>query len=121
MDLQSYVTRPSTALPGVEFDIRRMTFARRLDLMTQIRELSQQREFHAAGAQPEDRMESALLSMRIDRIYLAWGFQAARGLTLDGVPVTADALWQQAPEAFTREVIDAIRAEAGLREDERKN
>ena len=121
MDMKCFVTVPAKTLPGVEFDVMRMTFGRRLELMTQIRALHQRQEFLEAGEKPDDRMESALLSMDLDRIYLEWGFYRLRGLTLDGDEVTATKLWFCGPEALTREVIAAIRVEAGLSEDERKN
>jgi len=121
MNVNCLVTHQSAAMPGVEFDIRRMSFGRRLELMTKVRALSQRREFHEAGERPDDRMESAMLSMQIDQIYLEWGFEQMRGLTLDGEDVTAQTLWCRGPETLTREVIEAIRREAGLSEDERKN
>jgi hypothetical protein len=121
MDVKCTVTHRSETTPGVEFDIMRMTFGRRMELMVKIRELMQRREFADAGTEAHERMEGALLSLELDRIYLEWGFYALRGLTLDGDEVGPLKLWFCGPEALTREVIAAIRAEAGLNEDERKN
>ena len=121
MEYQSVVRKPSAALLGVEFELARMSFGRRLELMKQVRELSQRREFHQAGETPADRMEAALLSMEIDRLYWQWGLRAVHGLQLDGVPATVEGLWATGPEALSREILEAIRAEAGLTETERKN
>ena len=121
MEYQSVVSRPSLSVAGVEFEVVRMSFGRRLELMKQVRELSQRREFHQAGETPGDRMEAALLSMEIDRIYWQWGLRAIHGLVLDGAPVTAEDQWASGPEALTREILEGIRAEAGLGEAERKN
>lgn len=121
MEYSSTIRIPSATLPGVEFEVARMSFGRRLELMKQVRELSQRREFFEAGATPVDRMEAALLSIEIDRLYWHWGLRAVRGLTLDAQAATAESLWEQGPEDFTREVLAEIRAEAGLDDAERKN
>jgi len=121
MDYQSSVTLASKAAAGVEFEVARMSFGRRLELMRQVRDLSQRREFHDAAGTPGGQMESAVLSMEIDALYWRWGLQAVRGLQIDGAAVDAAAQWERGPEALTREILTAIRAEAGLSEDERKN
>lgn len=121
MEHQSVARRASAALAGVEFEVVRMSFGRRLELMKQVRTLSQRQEFHQAGETAANKMEAAVLSMEIDRIYWEWGVRAIHGLTLDGEPATAESAWTRGPEALTREILAAIREEAGLSEDERKN
>jgi hypothetical protein len=121
MNHQSTITHQSVSLPGVAFDVLRITYGRRLDLMKLVRALAQRREFHEAGDTPADRMQAAELSLEIDQLYLQWGLQSVNGLTIDGEPATPQNLWQAGPEALTREIIAAIRSAAGLTEDERKN
>jgi hypothetical protein len=105
----------------VEFAVARMSFGRRLDLMLQVRELSREREFHAAGESDFARMESAVISMEIDRLYWRWGLKSVRGILIDGEEATPGNLWEHGPEALTREILEAIRFEAGLNDNERKN
>ncbi len=121
MEHQSFVRKASATMAGVEFEVARMSFGRRLELMKQVRALSQRQEFHQAGESAADQMEAAVLSMEIDRIYWQWGLQAIHGLTLDGETATVETLWTRGPEALTREILTEIRGEAGLNEDERKN
>jgi hypothetical protein len=107
--------------PGVEFEVARMSFGRRLDLMREVRDISRQREFHHAGESDGDRMEAALTSMEIDFLYWRWGLQAVRGLQIDGEDATPVNVWTRGPEALTREILDAVKSESGLTDSERKN
>jgi len=43
------------------------------------------------------------------------------GLLIDGQPATSDALFASGPEELLREVVDRIKRECGLTDDERKN
>jgi hypothetical protein len=93
--------------PGVEFVIALMTFGRRIELMRRVRDL--------AG------MEASLLGAEIDCLYIRWGLEEIRGLTLDGAPASVDALVEGGPEELFFEALTAVKAECGLDENERKN
>jgi len=106
---------------GVEFTIARMSFDRRVDLMRRIRELARRAEFLAAGQGPEDKMDAALVQAEIERTYVAWGVRAVSGLVVDGRDADPETLSDAGPEKLFREALAAVRAEAGLNEEERKN
>jgi hypothetical protein len=78
-------------------------------------------EFLEAGLEPGDRMDAALLQAEIDRLYLAWGLKSIAGLDVDGVDATPETLADAGPEELFREALEAVRAETGLNEAERKN
>jgi hypothetical protein len=92
-----------------------------MELMRRIRELACKLEFLRAGSEPRDRMDATLVCSEIEREYVAWGLKEISGLDLDGSPATPDSLVAVGPEELVREVVDAIKAETGLSEAERKN
>jgi hypothetical protein len=108
-------------MPGVRLVIARMSFARRLELMTRVRDLAAQLEYFEAAKDGKNHMEASLLGARIDRLYLVWGLESVLGLSIDGEAATPEALLERGPEALTREALAAIRAECGLSEAEIKN
>ena len=111
----------SRVCPGVKFQVRRMSFGRRLELMRRVRELARRVEFLSAGDQPAEKMDAALLQAEIDRLYVTWGLQAISGLQVDGTDATPETLAEAGPEDLYREAVAAVRAETGLTEEERKN
>ncbi len=121
MDWSSHKTVESKLAAGVSFVLARMSFGRRMELMKQIRELMRRVEFHEAGGDAKDRMEAAILSAEIDRLYVLWGIKEIRNLAVDGSPATAQSLVEEGPEELFREALTAVRAECGLSEEERKN
>ncbi len=108
-------------MPGVEFVIIRMTFGRRLELMKRVRDLAAKIEYFEAGRDEGNRMEASLLGAELDKLYLAWGLEEVRGLSLDGDAATPQSLVERGPEALVQEALTAIKAECGLSESERKN
>jgi hypothetical protein len=121
MRYDSTITIESKTLAGVSFTVRRMSFGRRLELTRRVRELSQRLEFSAAGEGVNDRLDAAVLSAEIDRTYVEWGVGQITGLELDGEQATPVSVLELAPEEFTREIVDAIKAECSLSDEERKN
>ncbi|MEO8660910.1 MAG: hypothetical protein ABI693_20735 [Bryobacteraceae bacterium] len=121
MDYESMVRLESKCAEGVSFQILRMSFGRRLELIRQVRELSRKLEFLRTSDGIEDRLESSLLAGQIDTLYLEWGLSSVDGLVLDGVPATIAEVISKGPEELCREILDAIRKECSLSEDERKN
>jgi hypothetical protein len=111
----------SEAMPGVDLVIARMTFGRRLELMKRVRDLAARIEYFEAGRDEKNRMEASLLGAQMDSLYVAWGLEEVRGLSLDGVPATPESLVELGPEALVHEALAAIKAECGLTETERKN
>jgi hypothetical protein len=111
----------SSARPGVEYIIGRMTFGRRLELMRSVRDLAARLEFFEAGREARNEMEASLLGGEIDKVYLLWGLEEIRGLDIDGVPATPESLIERGPEDLFHEALAIVRAECGLTENERKN
>jgi len=121
MNFETTVERESATVPGARFRVRRMTFGRRIELTKRVRELARRIEFAEAGETFADKVEASLLSLEVDRLYLDWGLESVRGLTVDGEAVSRENATERAPEALTREMIAAVKSECGLSEDERKN
>jgi len=111
----------SDVMPGVELVVARMTFGRRLELMKRVRDLAVRIEYFEAGRDEKNRMEASLLGAQMDRLYLSWGLEEVRGLSLDGVSATPESLVERGPESVVHEALAAIKAECGLTETEIKN
>jgi hypothetical protein len=121
MKYESVAEVESRLVPGVRYNVVRMSFGRRNDLMRRIRELANRVEFLEAGESVSDRMDAALLRSEVDELYLIWGLQGVSGLEIDGHAASAETLIERGPEQLCREALDAVRAETGLSEIERKN
>ena len=111
----------SKAMPGVRFEVNRVSFSRRMELVRRIREISQKAEFLQAGMQLQDQIEANLLSQEIDAIYLRWALVGIEGLMIDGEAATVEHLIASGPEELTREILKTIKKLCGLDEAERKN
>lgn len=118
---QSEAAVESRVLPGVTFRVRRMSFARRVELLERVRELAKRIEFLAAGSELAERIDAAAAGVEIDRLYLQWGLGGVSGLEIDGQPATAELLCERGPDALCGEIVAAVKAECGLTEQERKN
>lgn len=121
MEYESTLTIQSDVCPGVSFRIVRMSFGRRLELTRQVRELSRKFDFLQASVDATERIEARLLAAEVDRIYLRWGLVSVDGLALDGEPAATERMVESGPENLCREILEAIKAECGLSDDERKN
>jgi len=122
MTYESTITVASQACAGVSFTIRKMSFGRRLELARKTKRLLGRLEFLRAGEKdlPEET-EAALAAGEIDGEFLAWGLVSVDGLEIDGEPAGAENLLEAGPEELVSEVLAAIRRQAGLTEEERKN
>jgi len=118
---RSTVRVSSKAMPGVMFEIKRISFGRRTDLAKQVREISQRAEFLEAGSELREKIEASLLKQEIEAIYLHWALVRVEGLTIDSELVTTERLLDRGPEELTHEIVAAIKLECGLTADERKN
>ena len=104
----------------MRFGIRRLSLAQRIELTKQARELALQHEFLKAG-EPSEQLEATLADLLVRKLYLEWGVAELEGLRIDGQPGTVEMLIEKGPEQLSDEIIEAIRAEVGLSEQERKN
>ena len=111
----------SRALPGVWFTIARMSFERRIELTRQVWELAGRLEHLQAGVDARTKLEAALTSAEIDRVFVSWGLRRIEGLSIDGEPATPELVAGRGPEALCREVTAAIKAQCGLTPQESKN
>ena len=118
---ESTLVIKSQALPGVRFTINRVSFGRRMDLCRRVRDIGQKLEFLEAGEHFREKVEANLLSHEIDQIYLEWGLVAVEGLTIDGEPASEELVMAKGPEALSKEIVEAIKSQCGLNEEERKN
>src|SRR5947209_3031035 len=82
----------SQSHPAVRLRIARMTFAHRIALMREVRELARRVEFLSAGKEPADNMDAALLQADIDRVYVRCGVRKVLGLRIDGAVATPEDL-----------------------------
>ncbi len=121
MQYESTVSVESASCPGVRFSVNRMSFGRRLELLRRVRELAGKAEFLEAGDDPREKIEATLLVGEIDRLYLLWGLAGIEGLEVDGRAATPEVVVEAGPEPLCREILAAIKAEAGLSEEEQKN
>ncbi len=110
----------SKHMPLVSFGVRKVSLANRLDLVSQVRESCHKYEFLRAGDNGE-QSEAAMGDLIVKKLYLDWGLGAVKGLTIDGRPATTESLIASGPEQLADEIIEQIRCELGLNEQERKN
>lgn len=121
MHYESSVAIASKAQPGVVYQVARMSFGRRLELVRRIRELAPKIEFLEASGSARDEVEARLLSAEVDRLYLAWGLRSVSGLEIDGQKATPELLAEAGPEELFREALTAVKETCCLSEAERKN
>jgi len=105
----------------VTFRIRRMSLGRRIELTRKVREISGRLECLEAGRNLADKVEASLVFREIERVYLEWGLAEVHGLSIDGRPATVPALIEAGPEDLCLEILEIIKSENHLNEQERKN
>jgi hypothetical protein len=111
----------SAAMPGVWVTIRRMSLGRRIELAKSVRELGAKLEFEAAGTDLSSKIEAAVLAAEIDAVYLRWGLVAVTEFEIDGNAPSCDEIISAAPEHLVREILERIKRECGLSDEDRKN
>jgi hypothetical protein len=121
VEYESVAVVESSVRAGVRFEVARISFGRRVELMRRVRELARRVEFLEAGQSPGEQMDAGLLRAEIDRMYLLWGLVGVSGLRVDGVEATPEIIIDRGPEELYREALAAVRAETGLTDAERKN
>ena len=120
-DYNSVVWFDSDAVPGVRFAVARMSFGRRVELVRRLREIGRKAEFLEAGTDTREKLEGAVLAGDVDRAYLEWGLADVEGLSVDGETATVEKLIEKGPVTLALEILDKVKAECGLSENERKN
>lgn len=110
----------SRTVPGVRFATKRMSLGERIELTRQVRELALRYEFLKTG-EPADQVEATLADLLVKKLYIEWGVVELQGLRIDGEDGTPALLIERGPEGLSNEVIEAIRGEIALSDDERKN
>jgi hypothetical protein len=111
----------SVSRPPVRYSIRRISFGRRIELARQIREVGRKAEYLEAGNDVRDKLEATVLGAEIDRVYLDWGLVGVEGMEIDGETATPQSLIDAGPAELAAEILNRIKAECGLTDDERKN
>jgi len=101
--------------------VARISVARRIELARKIREIGRKVEFLEAGKDPREKLEAAVLTAEIDRVYLEWGLEEIQALTIDGDAATPAALIEKGPLDLAKEMLGRIKRECGLSEEQRKN
>jgi hypothetical protein len=104
----------------VEFAVRRISLSRRIELTEKVRELVLNREFLSAG-DSADQLQATISDLMIRRLYLEWGLVSIKGLRIDGRRAGIGDVVDRAPEELVDEIVDTIKSELGLTDEERKN
>ncbi len=111
----------SSTMPGVRYEIAKVSLVRRTEITKRVRALLTELEYRKAGAELEDRLGASELESAIDRVYVEWGLLRVSHLEIDGEEAGVAALVQRGPERLCREIAASIRKQCSLSEDERKN
>lgn len=119
-EYSSVIWHDSSAVPGVRFAIKRISLAQRIELVKNVRELTLRFEFLKSG-EIGDQLQASLSDLLVRKLYIEWGLAAMTGLRIDGESATPAMLIENGPDRLSDEVIDKIRAELELSEQERKN
>jgi hypothetical protein len=88
----------------VRFEIRKVSFGRRIELARRIREIGRKAEFLEASGDANEKMDAAVMAAEID-----------------GSPATLMSLIESGPVEIAAEMLAKIKRECGLTDDERKN
>lgn len=120
-DHQSSVWFDSAVVAGVRFRIARVSVGRRIELGRRIREIGRKLEFLKSGDDAREQLEAVVLAGEIDRAYLEWGLEEVERLTIDGEAATPESLIEKGPLDLAGEILERIKADCGLSENERKN
>ena len=116
----SVVWHRSRCIERVSFAVRRPSLGQRIELTTRVRHLTLKHEFLKAGDLP-DQLAASLVELLVKRLYLEWGLIEVKGLEIDGRVANVSTLVERGPEELVEEIVEAIKKESGLTEDERKN
>jgi len=111
----------SKTTEGVRFQIARVSFLGRIELLKKLRGLMAELECRAAGSSDRDQVEAAWLVLQTQRTYIEWGLTGIDGLQIDGEKATSESLLANGPEELCKEIAAAVRDRSFLSDEERKN
>jgi hypothetical protein len=117
---QSLLWLESELFPGVEFSIRKVSLAQRIELSARMRELTLKNDFLKAG-ELTDQLQATMADLLVKQLYVEWAVVDLKGLVIDGEPASLQLLLSRGPEALVNEVADAIHKHLELSDVERKN
>ncbi|MBV9269069.1 MAG: hypothetical protein JO061_23060 [Acidobacteriaceae bacterium] len=120
VDHETAIWLQSTALPAVEYAIRRVSLAGRIELTEKVRDLVLRREFLQAGG-AGDQLEANIADLLVRQLYVQWGLVAIKGLRVNGRRAEIEDVINHAPEKLANEIVEAVKSELGLTDEERKN
>lgn len=139
LNFSSKKTVRSEAFPGVEFILRAMTEGRRIELRSRLlkdstrlteifSEMSHLMENKAGMEQAEygqriAQLQSESDGLQIERLnpeWFKWGCVSIEGLLLDGKEASPED-WKELPSELFQEILEAIKTDAELSGEERKN
>jgi hypothetical protein len=111
----------SAKYPGVRYKVLKMSMARRLDLTRRVKDLMKNLEFLNAGTTATDKVDAAILSGEMDRLYWDFGLESIDGLDINGETTTPAGQFDRGPEELSREILQRIKQNLQLGPDEQKN
>lgn len=110
----------SESFPGVEFSLRKVSLAQRIELNAKVRELTLKNEYLTSG-NLSDQLEAGMADVLVRKLYLEWAVADLSGLKIDGKPATLQRLIDSGPELLVSEMLQTIRQHLELSETARKN
>ena len=111
----------STLYPAVKYRISKMSMGRRIELTKRVKDLMKQIEFASAGVGAADKVDAAILAGQMDKLYWEFGLESIDGLEINGEQVTPAEQFERGPEDLSKEILQRIKANCCVSEDERKN
>lgn len=117
---ESMVWFASESFPGVEFSLRKVSLAQRLDLVSRVRELTLKNEYLQAG-KLADQLEAGMADLMVRKLYLEWAVAEVKGLKINGKSASLSDLVDRGPESLVNEIGQTIGEHLELSETERKN
>jgi len=117
---QSRLWLESETFPGVEFSVRKISLAQRIELSSRVRDLTLKNEFLQSG-EPAEQVEARLADLMVHKLYVEWAVSDLKGLRIDGQAASVSDLIERGPETLVREMAEAIYWHLELSEAERKN
>lgn len=111
----------SASYPGIRFAVKRCSAARRIELIERLAKHASHFEALRASERMDDRVQAEALRIRMDFEYLDWGLLRISGLRIDDETPNAQLLFDRGPESLVAEIVQHIRNECELSENERKN
>lgn len=111
----------STKYPGVKYRVAKMSMGRRIDLTRRVKDLMKQLEFLSAGSSTQDKVDAAILAGEMDRLYWDFGLESLDGIDINGEPMTPNEQFERGPEDLSREILQRVKQNCQLSQDEQKN